>query len=119
MTKSYSGVKAAVNLQPSFPAHLEGNNGIGDLFELFSLQACLNALSHSDLFLAPPCSPAHFQTSDSLSSRASYGSAGFSHAPGIEQFGEPLFREDVLFGGHLPHRLARLVGRLGQCAAAS
>ena len=37
---------------------------------------------------------------------ASHWPAWFGHAPGVEQFGEPLFWEDFLFFGHLAHGFA-------------
>jgi len=36
----------------------------------------------------------------------SHWPAWLGHAPGVEQFGEALFREDFLFFGHLAHGLA-------------
>ena len=41
-----------------------------------------------------------------LSTCASHWTSWLGHAPGVEQFGEPLFREDFLFFGHLAHGLA-------------
>ena len=46
------------------------------------------------------------KTTCPLSPCASDRPAWFGHAPGVEQFGEPLFREDFLFFGHLAHGLA-------------
>ena len=37
---------------------------------------------------------------------ASHRSSWFGHAPGVEQFGETLFRKDFLFFGYLAHGLA-------------
>ncbi len=41
-----------------------------------------------------------------LSTCASDRPAWFGHAPGVEQFGEPIFWEDFLFFGHLAHGFA-------------
>jgi hypothetical protein len=42
----------------------------------------------------------------SLPPSTSNRSTRFGHAPGIEQFSEPLFWQDFLFLGHLAHGLA-------------
>ena len=47
-----------------------------------------------------------YPSTPALSPSTSHWPAWFGHAPGIEQFGEALFREDFLLFGHLTHGLA-------------
>lgn len=58
------------------------------------------------IFRARSANKEDCQASCHLSPRVPDRSSWFSHAQGVEQFGEPLFREDFLFFGHLAHGLA-------------
>ena len=66
----------------------------------------LRASDEHSVFRARSASEEDCQASRPLSTCASDRPAWFGHAPGVEQFGEPLFREDFLFFGHLAHGLA-------------
>ena len=62
--------------------------------------------SNSTVLRAHSASKEDCQASRLLPACTPHRPAWFGHAPGIEQFSEPFFREDFLLFGHLAHGLA-------------